>query len=43
MAKSDALNVLLLHVLDVGHFDRFTMEVPNGEVLTMVLPSPDIS
>jgi hypothetical protein len=43
MAKSDALNVLLLHVLDVGHFDKFTKDVPNGDVLTIVFPSPDIS
>ena len=43
IAKSDALNVLLFHVLEVGHFDRFTIEVPNGEELTIVFPSPDIS
>ena len=43
IAKSDALKVLLFHVLDVGHFDKFTIEVPKGEVLTIVFPSFDIS
>ena len=37
------LNVLLFHVLEVGHFDKFTSEVPNGDELTMELPSLDIS